>query len=258
MQMSNVWQRVLIAIPLIALSGLGGQRNVFAESPLAVQQTEPGNGVLLIQVTNQSATPVTALLAEGDRSLRGSNRVIHSMRFFDVALDAIAPPIEPGKSYAFKFFGPNPPQESLAIRSAQLKAAIFADGSTWGDEESVQVLLDRRKLAYQCDTEALKAAMDAKMQHSSGAELMKQLDSIRTQHLADAKSPAERTVVDLTLKDIQYLVMDKMQGSANSLNAVSTSDALNEQHSTKVTDAAISRLTLRAQRLEAARPKVHN
>lgn len=239
---------------LPCLLWIGNLPRLTAESPLSVQLIERPNGRLEVQVTNESHVPVTALLAVGTRTLRDTNRTDRSTRFFDVGLEPAGDPLGSGKSFTFRFFGPQPPPESLAVRSAELKAAIFADGSTWGDADSVQILLNRRRVAYECDADALKAAMDAKMQQSSSGALLNRLDELQNQHFSKAKSVAEKQMVEITFAESKEGVKEGVERGARTTgkpDVISISDA------TRMADFTINRLTLRMQRIDSVKPKSH-
>ncbi|PYU47722.1 MAG: hypothetical protein DMG54_00285 [Acidobacteria bacterium] len=114
------------------------------------------DGHVRLNVINTTNLPISALAAVGTRTLLAKPATDRSVRFFDSVLNPFGPKeLAPGKNYTFNFFGPNPPPDQLK-RDVQLKAAIFADGSTWGDPEWVSTLLLRRASAYHYDSKVLK------------------------------------------------------------------------------------------------------
>src|SRR5437879_13617837 len=114
------------------------------------------DGHVRLNVINTTNLPISALAAVGTRTLLAKPATDRSVRFFDSVLNPFGPrELGPGKTYTFNFFGPNPPPDQLK-RDVQLRAAIFADGSTWGDQEWITTLLLRRSSAHLYNAKILK------------------------------------------------------------------------------------------------------
>jgi hypothetical protein len=109
------------------------------------------DGQTLFTVQNRSAQTITALALEGTRTMpppkRGSGKVV---RYFDsVANLGHDPELGPYQSHTFVIFGKSPsPLE--ASRDVELKAVLFADGTSYGDPVWVNKLEDSRKFLSEC------------------------------------------------------------------------------------------------------------
>lgn len=109
------------------------------------------NGQTLFTIQNRSAQPITALAVVGTRAMlppkRGSGKVV---RYFDsVANLGHDSELGPYQSHTFIIFGKSP-SPSEASRDVELKAALFADGSSYGDPAWVNKLEDGRKFLSDC------------------------------------------------------------------------------------------------------------
>lgn len=152
----------------IALSGLAlsvailataavRHANTLVQGQIEVATEALSDGHVHLTASNQSRAAITALVAIGTRTHLPDRVTVRSVRFFDSVLSLTGSRgIAHGQSYTFNFFGPNPPPDQLE-RDVQLKAAIFADGSTWGDPKWVSTLQLRRSSARRYSSEALQA-----------------------------------------------------------------------------------------------------
>src|SRR5579859_1699925 len=98
------------------------------------------------------------------------------------------------------FFGPNPPPDKLR-REVQLKAAIFADGTTWGEPEWVTTLLLRRSSAYQYNTKVLKTIEQASSAGISHEELTQELGQLQKDDFATAKTTVEKQMIEVAYEE---------------------------------------------------------
>ena len=97
--------------------------------PIQPVTTSMPDGHIVLEAENSSGVAATAIVAVGTLNVNG--KTFRSVRFFDSTLDQIAAkPLEPGQSYSFSFFGPNPPLEKIKSRSVVIGAEILADGTT--------------------------------------------------------------------------------------------------------------------------------
>ena len=93
----------------------------------------------LYVISNWSTVPIEAFLVSYDDSHRGGhlNRI-----YYDTCLYPHELPITPGDSYEHQL----PHAIGGPVPHAGLRAAVFADGTTFGDEEWVHELLRRRQI----------------------------------------------------------------------------------------------------------------
>lgn len=199
-------------------------------------------GHVRLTVLNTTNLPITALAAVGTRTLLGKPITDRSVRFFDSVLDPFGPrELAPGKGYAFNFFGPNPPPDQLR-RDVQLKAAILADGSTWGDREWVETLLLRRSSAFHYNSRVLKMIEEASSAGIPRQELAQALTALEKNDLAAAKTTAEKQMIEVAYEEALQLLQDG--------RSVYGDNAPLPQ----LTGRARNRLLLRVSRLQASKP----
>ena len=109
------------------------------------------DGRTLFTVQNRSPQPITALALEAKRTLlppkKGSGR---SVRYFDsVANLGHDSELTPYQSHTFVIFGKSP-SLSEASRDVELRAALLADGTSYGDPAWVNKLVDGRTFLSHC------------------------------------------------------------------------------------------------------------
>lgn len=234
---------LLIIIPtalILARRALGEK----AQGPSSTIETQ-SNGSIRLNITNTATVPITALAAVGTRTFVANGRTGRSVRLFDSVLNPFSrKEILPGQTYSFSFFGPNPPENQLK-RDVEFKAAIFADGSTWGDPEWVNTLLLRRSSAYRYNAEALQLLEHAPATVSAQA-LTQQLAQLEQSELTAAKTVAEKQMVEVAFEEPIAVL-------ANSMRSEKSSAPVREPLA-----QARSQLYLRNTRLMASKPVVGN
>lgn len=204
------------------------------------------DGHLRLSVLNSSGVPITALVALGTRKHLEKGTAVGSVRFFDSALDPFGRrEINPGQTYIFTFFGPNPPPEQLK-RDLELKAAIFADGTSWGDSQWVNTLLVRRSAAHRYNSEALQALETANSQGASLQRATGDLTQLRDSEFAAAKTTAEKQMAHFTFSEAMLFFND---ATAPDGTAASVSESIAR---------ARSQLLIRVNRLKASKPNIVN
>lgn len=170
--------------------------------PFAISIETLSDGYVRLSVVNKSRQSVTALAAVGSRTVIESQATDRSVRFFDSALNPSKPmDLQSDGSYSFLFFGPNPAPESLK-RDVQLKAALFADGSSWGDPDWVKVLTLRRSSAYLYQNKALRALDEGYSDGLTREAFAEKLMRLRNDEYASAKTAAEKQMADLTFAEV--------------------------------------------------------
>jgi len=219
-------------------------------TPLRYEATALPDGHVKLSVVNQSNSPVTALAVVGVRSLLGSNQVDRSVRFFDSLLDPFGPAeLATGQSYTFVLFGPNPPLDKLRTRTATLEAALFADGSAWGDPKWIETLKQRREVARVSAQAALSVLIQAKTDGASPAQVLQRLNASQSAQLRELHTTAERQMVELTLSETKQLIEHSAQ---RQLNGAPDSSTLLTRAPAELTDDAVDRLTFRLQKFADA------
>ena len=204
------------------------------------------DGHVRLSVLNTSGSPITAIAAIGTRTVLEKPITVRSVRFFDSVVNPFGPKeIVPGKTYSFMFFGPNPPPDKLR-REVQLEAAIFADGSTWGEPEWVTTLLLRRSSAYQYNTKVLKTIEQASSAGISHEELAQELGRLQKDDFATAKTTVEKQMIEVAYEEALLLLQDTARADGNDVPLQET-----------ITHAR-SRLLFRINRLEASKPNLKN
>jgi hypothetical protein len=210
------------------------------------------DGALEIEATNNSRSSITALIAVGKRHFTQPERKIQSVRVFDSVLNPFGTPaLLFGQKHVFRMFGPIQETAASNTREAELKAAIFSDGSTWGDERWINILLLRRRVAYKCESDALQVLTDAKL-HSWGPDtILAKLTTTQGRHMAEARSVAEKQMTDAIFTETNMLV----QHSIKKMQLAGMEAAIgSHMNSSKYTESAVERLLMRLRGLEDSKP----
>jgi hypothetical protein len=177
--------RVLVGLLLTALCT---SWSLAQDTKIAATTELLPDGHVRFVVTNRSTQPITALYvrAEGTSLASGTPQIV-SHRFFDSVINVVNErDLTPQHDKVFILAGPSPGPSRLRT-NAVLVAALFSDGSSWGNQDYVQRLIDRRRFMLQYVSSALKTLQDA----ASGGETREQLTH-RFQTLRDAASSAVR------------------------------------------------------------------
>lgn len=204
-------------------------------------ETRP-DGHIVLSVLNNSNSPITAVAAVGTRTVLGNSTTDTSVRFFDSVLNPFGPKeVMEGHTYAFDFFGPNPPPDQLR-RGVEIKAVLFADGLSWGDPKWVDTLLLRRSSALKYNEEALQAIEAASAGGSTRGELASLLGRLRSQEVNTAQTIPEKQAADVAFAEAVLMLRDTTEADGTEVPL-----AESIAH-------ARSRLLLRIDRLKAAKP----
>lgn len=155
------------------------------------------DGQTLFTVQNRSAKSITALAVEGTRTMlppkKGSGRVV---RYFDsIANLGHDPELGPYQSHTFIIFGKSP-SPSEASRDVELKAALFADGTSYGDPVWVNNLEDGRKFLSHC-IENISQKLNAALASGEPSQsLVGELRQEETAQMKGAGSLDERVIAN--------------------------------------------------------------
>ena len=221
---------------------------VFAAGPLDLSTNIEAltDGHVQLSVVNTSNLPITALAAVGTRTLLAKPATDRSVRFFDSVLNPFGPrELGPGKTYTFNFFGPNPPPDQLK-RDVQLRAAIFADGSTWGDQEWITTLLLRRSSAHLYNAKILKTIEQTTSAGIPLQQLIQKLSALQKDDFDAAKTTAEKQMVQAAYEEALILLQSRTRANGDTASLP------------EATGQTRSRLFLRVTRLEASKPPIAN
>lgn len=138
------------------------------------------DGHVRFVVTNRSAQPITALYvrAEGTSLASGTPQIV-SHRFFDSVINVFnGRDLAPQYDKVFILAGPSPGPSKVRT-DPTLVAALFSDGSSWGDQAYVQRLIDRRKFMLQYVSSALKTLQDAAAAGETREQLTQRFQTLR-------------------------------------------------------------------------------
>lgn len=240
------WKLIVKKIPILILTvtfvaaAVGAQQGREQSAP-ATSIQELANGRVHFDVTNSADVPITALVAIGTRTLIANGATDRSIRFFDsVIMQRVPKQIAPGATYTFNFFGPRPTPDKIK-RDVQLKAAIFADGSNWGDSKWIETLLLRRSTLLRYSTKILDLIEGANLAEISRDNLVQELEQTSNRDFAAAGTTAEKQMVERAYQDaIISLQNDDRENQDAPLSTISA--------------RARSKLSSRLARLKSSKP----
>ena len=223
-------------------------------SRISAKEVFLDDGRIRLEAINKSHISVTALLAVGRRAIIGSRMLLTSSKYFDSVLDPYRDEaIAPGGEHVFAFFGPHPPVSRLRIRTVELKAAIFADGSICGEPSASKVLIDRRRSAYRYESEAFQILMDEKFRSTRPERIIDRLAKLERNELVNTHDIAERQLASSIFAEVTMLIH---HSSASSQPDYLSLGAAFGPTSKGILDAAIKRLTRRIGELKSSQPAV--
>ena len=208
--------RLLLTVALSASISLAqGLPPADNGAPIVVVTEDLANGYVGVQVQNASKIPVTAFVLEGQRTgippRKGRDT---SVRFYDSVLDSHRSPLFKGGKYVVRMFGPNPPPSDFQ-RSVSLRAALFEDGTSWGDRSWVSRLIARRQIVHRELLNCVQFLTDPGNEHITRHELADKVEDLRAAKLASATSNEERPLVSAVYKELATHL--RQGGSADSL-----------------------------------------
>lgn len=202
------------------------------------------DGHVLLTVTNHSGSAVTAMVAVGTRTLLATGATVRSVRFFDSILSPLrSRSLLPEQEHTFVFFGPRPAPDQIT-RKAELKAAIFADGSTWGDLTWVDTLLLRRSSALRYNTKILEMVERAVSAGASGDDLRQQLSDTEKTDLAAAQTVAEKQMVEVAYQNTLLLLQDPARADGSVIPPAESGAHARSQLSLRISALSKSKPTL--------------
>ena len=209
----------------------GSVLNAQSSATVGYSIVPESNGRVRLIVKNQYSKPVTALLAVGKRQMINGSGADSSLRFFDCVINNHYQEVAPGAAYTFTFFGPRPAPDQVHAE-VQLKAALFADGSAWGDPQWVAKLQHRREvnLAY---LHAALALLNAGQQEGADrTAIVKEIRSEESAKLAAVHDFDEQRLIRVIYEDLAGNLNIPTRGDGS---AIPLSEKISEQKAFLVT-----------------------
>lgn len=220
-----------------------------ADDPrLNVTTETTSDGHVLFKVENLSVQPITAMVLLVTHTFPANpGRSGQSLRYFDSLISSDTErDLTQYQTHTFtlpKISGPH----AAGVRSEPaLKAAIFADGSSYGDPEWVNRLILGRKAASRDLEDAIKMLQSAKASGASGEALAKGVADAKSAKVKEAQVPEERMAAGQVYDTITWsLKSDTTRGpSAGALSVAARIDEL------------VSRFRRQQQQLSNSKPSV--
>jgi len=246
--------RVAASVMLSLFLGLGvpgclGQRPLAAHD-IEWKTQELPDGRVRVEVTNTSRVPITGIVAEGERASSGSGHIQHSIKSVDTVLEPHSQDsIKSGETYSLDFFGPTSAPNPPTTRTVTVRAVLFEDGGSWGEQQWIDNLTSARKTAYECESEILQTLLSAKINPSDSTSVFQELDLRRKDDLAKAQNIFEKKIIGAIFEEVRLKILVSNQTSAfRDANTLLTPKAVSGQS----LDSAIDSLSLRIHSLEVA------
>lgn len=187
------------------------------------------DGHVYFKVENLSALPITAMVAVGTRTpLSGTGTQGTSVRYFDSVINSHIRSynaLMPHQTYTFSFFGPRPAQ---VRKEVTLKAAIFADGTTYGDTDWISKLIDARRAMLADLEEGISMLQTARSSGETGEELIKNAESVKAARYQSKLTREEKMAAGQVYGNIAWSLKSdsQMPSDAHPLTASQRIDEL--------------------------------
>ena len=152
-------------------------------TPSVVTATnELADGRVALTVRNISQMPIRACLVTDEHVNERGQIIAKGFHYYDSVTDPrTANPILPGqeKSFTYGGRGGTPPVVKVV-------AAIYEDGTSYGDQDGVKLILERRKYILQVIEEALSILEAASRQHAEREQLIERFKVFGEEHTKTA------------------------------------------------------------------------
>jgi hypothetical protein len=169
-------KRVLAFVTLLIAAGIVSPQDAPQDPEVGIQLVTAADGSMKVSVTNRSELSVTALTISAERTDANGKPRPYSRIYFDSVTNANAnPEIRSQETRELKL-GQAGPSANSENYIAKIEAVIFEDGSTFGDDSAVDVILHAREFAWRNLAVVLKTVDAAKARTVSKDELLHQLD----------------------------------------------------------------------------------
>ena len=205
-------KRALVFLALLFATATLVPQDAPQDPRFATKIETAADGSTTLSITNRSKSSITALTIFSEHT--DSSGVVrpYSRKYFDSVTNSwVYPEIRAQETREFKLF-PASPLASGETRTGTIQAMIFADGSTYGDDASVGLILKMREFEWRNLSAVLSTLSAAKSKPISKDELLRQLDENqkaesderRTSHLMFAVP-----IASIVFKDFQTNVDDR-------------------------------------------------
>jgi hypothetical protein len=184
--------RITLAILAMILSGMPALR-AQAPAPVSLVLNPPAapGGTPSLVVNNTGTVTVTAVALSHWLLTTGAPPKSPAVMLLDAALQPSWQPVLAGQQAAVPFgLATDPMRPAPAII-----AALFIDGSSWGDASSIKHLVAQRGYALQRLTEAVQDLQQALAQGTSRDAVVSQIQSSLNQSIAAAANADDRMAV---------------------------------------------------------------
>ncbi len=152
--------------------------------PAAAKLTRLSGGRVQLALTNGSQEPMTAFAVYIELTLPGvAAPHPHSIRIVDSVLNPRDQEVMPGDTHRLTFGGVVGPGGVVSPPKVTLEAAVFADGSTFGDPSWVQRIIADRKTAYQNIGVAIRELQSAQASGETRQQLVARFAALKQQAL---------------------------------------------------------------------------
>jgi len=155
--------------------------------------------------------------------------------------------IKSGQTYRFIFFGPSSTPDQQPRRKITVRAVLFEDGGSWGEQQWIDTLVSVRKMAHKCESEALQALVAAKIKPSDLNSVMHTVLELRRDNTAQAQSVYEKKIIGSVFDEVVLRIQASSQFSTSLLRDNGTLAV-----SAPFLDAAIDGVSTHSRALEAA------
>lgn len=166
------------------------------EAPVATIINHVPDGSVAVQITNRRQGALTAYLLEVARTPSTANgQRIQTTIYFDSLLNPWQnKTFAPGETRSVRVAGPSRGSTRWQT-DPQLKAAVFDDGVTFGDSNSVARVMAARKMFFEELGKAISLIQSARASGMSRDEVIREATQEEQADLADAQKPELKLAV---------------------------------------------------------------
>lgn len=166
------------------------------EAPVAIIINHVPDGSVVVQITNRHQGALTAYLLEVGRTPSTANgQRIQTTIYFDSLLNPWQnKTFSPGETRSVRVAGPSRGSTHWQI-DPQLKAAVFEDGVTFGDNDSVARVMAARKMFFEELGKAISLIQSARASGMSRDEVIREATQEEQVDLAGAQEPELKRAV---------------------------------------------------------------
>lgn len=198
----------------LAFAALSARAQTPKSQPVSFKVETVKDGTYLVRVDNLSVSPITAAVVVATATLPDGRVLDRAVRNIDSIIYA---PTEQSvgryQSHTFIVWGPGGFRHangaSITVqRRAELKAAIFENGTTWGDPVWVARLLGARSQDLKFTTWLLAKTREASSSNAQATEVLASAKSEEARLQAAAPNTLERIIVEIVYKDFSLNLQD--------------------------------------------------